>query len=143
MKKLTLLIVGLLPLFVTGCVHHHYHEPEYQRGGPPPHAPAHGYRHKHYNHDLEFDSRLGVYAVIGRPDYYYWDSRYYRYYDGYWQFAADLDGRWYRDDGHVPRQLYRSYGGNDNHQGRGKGQGNGRGPGKGKGNGNGRGNSQH
>ena len=102
MKKILLLAVLLSPILASGCVHHHYHEPGYSRGGPPPHAPAHGYRHKHYNHDLVFDSGLGVYLVLGRPDYYFWDNRYFRYHDGYWQFAADLDGRWYHDDGHVP-----------------------------------------
>lgn len=131
MKKLLLLTVFLAPLLVSGCVHHHYNEPGYSRGGPPPHAPAHGYRHKHYNHDLVFDSGLGVYVVLGRPDYYFWDNRYFRYYDGYWQHAADLDGRWYRDDGYVPRKLYQSKGGGPGKGGQGKGPGKDKGQGKG------------
>lgn len=139
MKKILLLAVLLSPILASGCVHHHYHEPGYSRGGPPPHAPAHGYRHKHYNHDLVFDSGLGVYVVLGRPDYYFWDNRYFRYHDGYWQFAADLDGRWYHDDGHVPRRLYQSKGGGGPGKGA-RGNGPGRDNGQGKGN-KGRGNS--
>ncbi len=115
-------------MLATGCANQRYNEPDYSRGGPPPHAPAHGYRHKHY-HDLMFDSGLGVYIVVGRPDYYFWDKRYYRYYDGYWQFSSKIDGRWYRDDGKVPRKLYQSKGGP------GKGD-KGKGPGKDKGKGN-------
>ena len=140
MKKILLLAVLLSPILASGCVHHHYHEPGYSRGGPPPHAPAHGYRHKHYNHDLVFDSGLGVYVVLGRPDYYFWDNRYFRYHDGYWQFAADLDGRWYHDDGHVPRRLYQSKGGGGGPGKGARGNGPGRDNGHGKGN-KGRGNS--
>ncbi|MDX1573745.1 MAG: hypothetical protein R3341_06925 [Methylophaga sp.] len=131
MKKLLLLMMLLSSMMVSGCVRHHYDEPGYSRGGPPPHAPAHGYRHKHSNDDLVFDSGLGVYVVLGRPDYYFWDNRYFRYRDGYWQHAVDLDGRWYRDDGYVPRKLYQSKG-----DGPGKG-GQGKKPGKDKGQGNG------
>ncbi len=54
--------------------------------GPPPWAPAHGYRRNHqraYQHrdatvDLAFDSGLGVYVVVGLPNYYYWDGFYLR-----------------------------------------------------------------
>jgi len=73
---------------------------------------------------------LGVYAVLGRPDYYFWDNRYFRFYDGLWQSSADIDGRWYRDDGQVPRKLYQSK------TGSGKG-GQGKSPGKDKGQGKG------
>jgi hypothetical protein len=126
MKKLLLFAVMLTPFWISGCVHHHYHDPGYSRGGPPPHAPAHGYRHKQSNHDLVFDSGLGVYVVLGRPDYYFWDNRYYRYHDGHWQFSADVDGRWYRDDGYVPRKLYHSKQRANGPQGK-KGKGNGQG----------------
>lgn len=148
MNKILLLAVLLLPLLASGCVHHHYHdEPGYSRGGPPPHAPAHGYRHKQDRYDLVFDSGLGVYVVLGKPDYYFWDNRYFRYHDGYWQFSADLDGRWYRDDGYAPRKLYQSRGGHnegdyDNDQGREQGKNKGQGRGQGQGN-KGRGNSDH
>jgi len=69
--------------------------------GPPPWAPAHGYR-KHqraYQHrantvDLVFDSGLGVYVVVGIPNYYYWNGTYIRLNAGSWYRAPYLDGRW-------------------------------------------------
>lgn len=128
MNKLLLLVAVLLPLLVSGCAQRQYSDPGYSRGGPPPHAPAHGYRHKGQSHDLVFDSGLGVYVVQGRPDYYFWDNRYFRYHDGDWQYAADLDGRWYRDDGYVPRKLYQSKGGSGKaHHGKGAGKDKGKG----------------
>jgi hypothetical protein len=70
--------------------------------GPPPWAPAHGYRHKHQrayqSHsgtvDLVFDSGLGVYVVVGLPNYYYWDGWYLRLDAGRWVQAPHLDSRW-------------------------------------------------
>ena len=70
--------------------------------GPPPWAPAHGYRHKHqraYQHlgttvDLVFDSGLGVYVVVGIPNSYYWDGFYLRLDAGHWVRAPYLDAHW-------------------------------------------------
>lgn len=66
--------------------------------GPPPHAPAHGYRHKQRHGDAEvdlmFDSGLGVYVVVGIPNRYYWDGVYLRLDDGQWYASAKLDGGW-------------------------------------------------
>src|SRR5258705_13086779 len=50
--------------------------------GPPPWAPAHGYRRHHQQAyqsrpdtvDLGFDDGLGVYMVVGFPAYSYWDG---------------------------------------------------------------------
>ena len=71
---------------------------EEARRGPPPHAPAHGYRHKHVSHgssvDLVFDSGLGVYVVVGWPDHYWRDDHYYRWVDGTWMVSVKLDGGW-------------------------------------------------
>jgi hypothetical protein len=54
--------------------------------GPPPHAPAHGYRHKvdHDGVDLVFDSGLGVYVVVDLVDVFWHDGRYYRCEEGIW-----------------------------------------------------------
>jgi hypothetical protein len=77
-------------------------EEEHGHGGPPPWAPAHGYRH-HQEHayqsragevELVFDSGLGVYAVVGFPNYYYWDGSYLRIESGQWLTAAYLDAPW-------------------------------------------------
>jgi len=70
--------------------------------GPPPWAPAHGYRHKHQRAyqsregtvDLVFDSGLGVYAVVGIPNSYYWNGVYLRISSGQWMRASYLDAAW-------------------------------------------------
>ncbi|MCM2284472.1 MAG: hypothetical protein NDI81_06805 [Desulfobacula sp.] len=68
----------------------------YHKPGPPPHAPAHGYRHKHPDgHELEYDSGLGVYIVVRNPDTYFDNNLYIRMYsDGRWFVSASLDRGW-------------------------------------------------
>ncbi len=62
--------------------------------GPPPHAPAHGYRHKQANGVvLVYESKLGVYVVSGYNNYYY-DKSYYRSRSSGWQIAVNIDGPW-------------------------------------------------
>lgn len=74
---------------------------EHDRGhGPPPHAPAHGYRRKHHDQhhggdvELVFDSGLGVYVVVGFPSHYWLEGTYYREQGGSFQVAASIDGPW-------------------------------------------------
>jgi hypothetical protein len=66
--------------------------------GPPPHAPAHGYRRKHRDAhaDLElvFDSGLGVYVVIGLPGIYFQDEHFFRHTDAGWQISLHHDSGW-------------------------------------------------
>ncbi|MEJ2719691.1 MAG: hypothetical protein P8181_00940 [bacterium] len=62
--------------------------------GPPPHAPAHGYRHKHENVVLVFQANLGVYAVDGHQGYYYHEGEFYRLHKGKWQTGAHFNGPW-------------------------------------------------
>ena len=63
--------------------------------GPPSHAPAHGYRHKHQTGaEFRFDSRLGVYIVEGKTDVYFHDGWFIRIRSGIWQVSATLDGQW-------------------------------------------------
>lgn len=74
---------------------------ETRRPGPPPHAPAHGYRYKQKRRDgrdieLVFDSGLGVYVVVGIPGRYYWDGYYLRIDGDQWYASVDLDGGWER-----------------------------------------------
>jgi len=65
--------------------------------GPPPHAPAHGYRHRLPDGvELVYDAGLGVYVVIGYPDYYFLDGRYYRYFDNDWLSGPGVAGPWVR-----------------------------------------------
>lgn len=64
--------------------------------GPPPHAPAHGYRRKQLRQgvDLVFDAGLGVYVVVGLEDTFFLDDSFYRRRDERWEFASALDGPW-------------------------------------------------
>jgi len=63
--------------------------------GPPPHAPAHGYRRKHgTGADLRFDAKLGVYIVVGQADIYFYDGWFIRIHNGAWQVSARLGGDW-------------------------------------------------
>jgi hypothetical protein len=62
--------------------------------GPPPHAPAHGYRAKHQNVDLVYNSGLGVYTVVGHRGCYYRDSRFYRRQGDGWEISTSIRGPW-------------------------------------------------
>lgn len=62
--------------------------------GPPPHAPAHGYRHKHGDAVLVYDSTLEVYLVSGRPNHYFHGHHYYRTTSDGWQIAVTFEGPW-------------------------------------------------
>jgi hypothetical protein len=63
--------------------------------GPPPHAPAHGYRHK--NSDgvhLVYDSSIGVYVVVGHTDHYFCKEIYYRWHGASWQASSKIGKGW-------------------------------------------------
>lgn len=63
--------------------------------GPPPQAPAHGYRHKHPDGVvLVYSSDIGAYVVSGYPDVYFHKYGYYRLHDGAWQESFCIDGPW-------------------------------------------------
>ena len=130
MRRRTFLNAGLAALgglTLTGCNLLYGGPPPRARGyGPPPHAPAHGYRHKHHASgvDLVFDSGLGVYVVAGLGHYYYRD-RFFRWHPDGWQLSRHPRGPWrwaYRDE--VPGKLYKS---KVKAKGRGRGHGRGRG----------------
>ena len=80
------------------------------RNGPPPHAPAHGYRHKQRNQgqdlDLVFDSNLGVYVVLSVPNHYYWNGYYLRIDGSQWYASTNIDSGWaLRGDDSLPPGL--------------------------------------
>ncbi len=82
-----------LAVSTTGCLHvQHGHAAA--SAGPPPFAPAHGYRHRHQGADLVFDVGLGVYAVVGLPGIYFHRDHYLRVHAGVWQRAARTKGPW-------------------------------------------------
>jgi hypothetical protein len=85
--------------------------PKYRKSGPPPHAPAHGYRHKHHDgHQLEYNTRIGVYVVVNMPETYFGNNLYIRMSsDGNWLVSTRLGKGWRpASRGEVPYQL-RSY----------------------------------
>jgi len=83
------------------------HPPVVVKSGPPPHAPAHGYRHKHGQLVLVYDAGLDVYVIDGHAGYYYCRDRFYRVRGGSWQASFDFSGPWRTvPDSHLPRRLY-------------------------------------
>ena len=93
-------LVGLLLSPLGGCVHHvHSSDSPSVRGkshGPPPHAPAHGYRHRRHGDGVElvFDAGLDVYVVVGLPGHYWHADRYLRWTDSAWSVSYRIDGDW-------------------------------------------------
>lgn len=116
--------------------------------GPPPWAPAHGYRRNRQRAylvrketvDLVFDSGLGVYVVVGIPNHYYWNGMYLRLSGDRWSQARYLDARWDPcSEDALPGKLARRDDGDNDDQGRGKHKDKHEHPGKGHGHGHGRG----
>ena len=66
------------------------------RGGPPPHAPAHGYRRKHGKDNvvLTYDSGIAVYVVSGYRDCYFNDGVYFRLSRSTWEMSTRIEGPW-------------------------------------------------
>jgi hypothetical protein len=121
MKKVKLLLSGMVlssVLAMSGCVVHATH-PQGYGYGPPPHAPAHGYRHKYHNHDLVYDANLGVYIVLGFTDYYFLDDIYYHHRHDGWYYSRDFDRDWrqYKDK-RLPPGLAKKYRDRDRDNGR-------------------------
>lgn len=129
-KTLTLALTALviILLLTTSCSRYRaHHEPVIitTEGGPPSHAPAHGYRRKHVQGvELVFDSGLGVYVVVGLTDHYYHDGYFYRLSGGVWEMSLEPDRHWkvVRDNS-LPIGLQVKVKSNDNDSGRGKSHG--------------------
>ena len=104
-----LYIITIFSLIFSGCAVrvHDRHDHGY---GPPPHAPAHGYRHKYHDHYLEYDAHLGVYIVIGMPHLYFRDGLYYRRSEHGWYSSQYIDRDWkeHHED-RLPPGLYKKY----------------------------------
>ena len=85
---------------------------KYKGNGPPPHAPAHGYRHKQQDGiELEYDSGLGVYFSVKIPSVYFYNGLYIRLSGGYWEVAANFGGPWRPEtEGQVPYRLKKEKG---------------------------------
>ena len=84
----------------------------HHKNGPPPHAPAHGYRHKHQDGvELEYDSRIDAYLVIEFPGTYFYNGLYGRFSpEEYWMVAENLNGPWrVSKEGEIPLKLVKVY----------------------------------
>lgn len=67
------------------------------KSGPPPQAPADGYRLRHPDGVvLVYDSGIGVYVVSGYTDVYYQGHWYYRLHRNSWHASRHIDGPWQR-----------------------------------------------
>ena len=94
---------GLLLIFlsVAGCTSTHVHRDTHPgpaviaTHGPPPHAPAHGYRTRAMDGSIiVFDVSVGCYEVVGWTGIYYHGGHYYRVRDGRWERSMRLDRGW-------------------------------------------------
>ena len=131
-RPLTATLLALL--FLLGaCVHVHEHEHKHKhKGGPPPWAPAHGYRHKQPGPDLVFDAHIGVYVVVGHPQVYFHDGHYFRRVSSHWERCGDWKKAHWKnvDAARVPDPLLKHYAKKGPKHGKGKAKGKGHGPAK-------------
>ena len=97
---LAVAILICIALIVTSCTRQHkpltYHSSDGKKSyGPPPHAPAHGYRRKHqHGVELVYDSKMGVYVIVGFPNHYYYNDHYFRLGNDTWEISAHIKGPW-------------------------------------------------
>ncbi len=93
-----LISIGIAISACRGSVH--YTQPvnpeiKEKHTGPPPHAPAHGYRHKHPDGvELVYKSNIGVYVVVGYPEHYFLKDKYYRLNNGSWEVSFNIKREW-------------------------------------------------
>jgi len=90
--------------------------------GPPPHAPANGYRYKHSkdNVTLVYDAGIDVYVVSGYKDCYYSAGQYFRLVKSSWEWSVTIEGQWkvVSHSSDVPSGLRHKHGhGNDHGKG--------------------------
>jgi len=73
---------------------------------PFPAAPRHGYRHRYYDNELQFDSNFGAYIVIGSPGLYFYGGNYLRFHNDRWQITARLRDSWrFAGEHDIPHRL--------------------------------------
>ncbi len=106
MKYLNMVLIILTGLFfLSGCntlgvgiqgPGPGHSQETYHKQGPPPHAPAHGYRHKHNKrHELEYNSQAGAYIVLNTPETYFGNNLYLRLSTaGTWMVSTALEWGW-------------------------------------------------
>ena len=125
--------VLILVLLATGAVmtsapaaRHAQTGPSKSRGhGPPPHAPAHGYRAKTQDGlELVYRSDYGVYEVVDRANYYYQDGVIYHQDNIGWIIGRSVDGPWTSvTEAQIPPGLQSDNQGKNHGQGKSKAKG--------------------
>ena len=101
-KILSVVILICMSLMLVSCrsfsigtrSERRYERKVMHRAGPPPHAPAHGYRRKYQGVELVYDSGRGIYVVIDLPNHYYFKGHYYRLGGIEWEVGVSLEGPW-------------------------------------------------
>jgi len=103
MHRSITVLVGVALTASFGCVHHHYHgggQPQtviVHEPGPPPHAPAHGHRHRlpqYPDVELVFDSNLGLYVAVDLDGVFFHHDHFYREMDGVWHWSRQPYRDW-------------------------------------------------
>ncbi len=95
---------------LSGCISvtdpGYSHDP--YAGNYPPAYPAPGYRYAYPGGpNLYWDSGLGLYTVVGYPDYYWNDGYFYRWNGGYWARSHYWGRDWARcQPRYLPRRVY-------------------------------------
>jgi hypothetical protein len=90
---------------LSGCIS--VTDPGYRNHYPPAY-PSPGYRYAYPGGpSLYWDSGLGLYTVVGHPDYYWNDGYFYRWSSGYWARSRNWDRGWARcQPRYLPRRVY-------------------------------------
>ena len=94
MRRLFVSAFLLIAVGLSGCVAVTLDDKSHRGHGPPSHAPAHGYQKHHQGAELVFDSKIGVYVVVGRSDHFYYGSRFLRFHADSWEVSTSLSGPW-------------------------------------------------
>lgn len=94
MRRTLALGILVTALTLSGCAGFWIDNSPRRGNGPPPHAPAHGYRRHHHGVELTFDTQLGVYVVMGRSNYFFIDGHYLRIRGDAWEVSTTLRGPW-------------------------------------------------
>lgn len=95
-SALVIMSVCILLMLTSCSTLEVYHTPGKKIGhGPPIHAQAHGYRCKGISGiELVYDSRQGVYIVVGLPNHYYHNGYFYRLRGTEWEVSLQINGGW-------------------------------------------------
>jgi len=99
-KMLSVIVLICILLMLVSCRSFSFnmdsgrHYGHSHKSGPPLHAPAHGYRHKHEGVEMVYDSGMGVYVVVDFPDCYYFNGSYYHFGESQWEVGVSSKGPW-------------------------------------------------